>query len=306
MKPMKFGIVLLALLLAAMAMVPLISAAECQKNDALANSNVEFINHGDSVNLFDEFGLQKPAEPAADVPFRSYAESREIADKILAALEGPNGSDSVIGVYDLGTFQIMLISQEDSILEAVYDGKTVETYSLAPQLLGEKKQSGTPEKVETDDAINGDYTLTTETITRLYSVTLQLPDDAPALSRPGMVLTTYIVKKSRTDVYRNGLVDIASLHTEGWFYINYGSSITSIGDYSTYWVTSLPFWQACQYSTQNLGVGSTSGQHKTHLKFGAPYIRNTMDMWVSCDAWLNTNDGGFTNSWSSGNSDACS
>lgn len=275
-------------------------------HEVLPNGNIEFINPGESLDLIDEFGLEKPAVPAADVLFRSYGESREIANRILAALEVPYGSDSVIGVYYLGTCQIMLIRQDDSILEAVYDGKMVKTHSLPPQLLGEKKQSGTPKKGETYSTVTDDYTITTETVTRLYSITLQLADEDLAISRPGMVLTTYIVKKSRTDVYKNVLTDIARLHTEGWFYVNYGSSITSIGDYSTYWVTSLPFWQACEYSTQNLGVGSTSGQHKTHLKFGAPYIRNTMDMWVSCDAWLNANDGGFTNSWSSGNSDACS
>lgn len=276
------------------------------KHEVLANSNVEFINPGKTINLFDEFGLRKPEEPAADTPFRSYGESREIADRLLAALEEPYRSDSVIGVYDLGASKIMLLRKDDSILKAVYDGKTVKTNALALQLLGEKKQAGNPEKIIADRTAMGDYTVTTETVTRLYSITLQLPDENLAVSRPGMVLTTYIVKKSRTDVYRNGLVDIASLHTEGWFYVTYGSSITSIGDYSTYWVTSLPFWQACEYSTQNIGVGSSAAQHKTHLKFGAPYVRDSMDMWVSCDAWLNANDGGFTNSWSTGNSDACS
>jgi hypothetical protein len=152
----------------------------------------------------------------------------------------------------------------------------------------------------------GDSTITTETLTRLYSVTLQMPDKDVTLSRSGMILSTYIVKKSRTDVYRTGAVDIASLHTEGWFYVDYGNSITSIGDHSSYWVTSLPFWQACEYTTQRQGVGSTYAEFHTHLKFGAPYVRHTMDMWVSCDAWLTADDGGYTNSWSSPNGDACS
>jgi hypothetical protein len=306
MKHTKLSVILLAFLLAAMAIVPVVSAGGCQDNSAVTSGNAGVIHPGESINLFDEFGLRKPAEQDTNVPFRTYAESKESADRILSALEIPEGSGSVIGTYDLGNYQIMLIGREDSILQAVYDGKTVRTSALVPRLLGEKKESGTPEKIVTDSTVGSDYTITTETATRLYSVTLQLPDEDLARFSPGAVLTTYIVKKSRTDVYRSGLVDIASLHTEGWFYVNYGSSITSIGDYSTYWVTSLPFWQACEYSTQNLGIGSTSAQHKTHLKFGAPYVRDTMDMWVSCDAWLNTNDGGFTNSWSSGNGDACS
>ena len=303
MKQTKISIILLALLLATMAMVPCVSAAECRKTELLANSTTGLISPGESVNLFGAFGLPRPANPATDVPFRSYSESRDVADRILAALEMSKGSGSVIGVYDFGTHKVMLISRNDSILEAVYDGKSVKTYSLAPVLLGERTKYGTPEKVKTGGTGGEDYTLTTDIMTQLYSVTLLFPGEDMA---PGAILTSYIVKKSRTDVYRSGLVDIARLHTEGWFYVNYGSSITAIGDYSTYWVTSLPFWQACQYSTQNPGVGSTAGQHKTHLKFGAPYIRNTMDMWVSCDAWLNTNDGGFVNSWSTGNSDACS
>jgi len=294
MKYTKPSVILLAMLLAAMAMVPCISAAEYPGYGTPGSHNVTI--PGDSINLFDEFCLQKPAGLADAVPFRTYAESRESADRILAAVEKPVGTESVIGVYDLGTRQILLISQKDEILAAVYDGKTVRISTLVPELLGEIRKSGSKDVTGTGGPVGNDR-ITREISTRLYSVTVPAED---------IVLTSYLVKKSRTDVYRTGAMDIASLHTEGWFYVNYGSSITAIGDYSSYWVTSVPFWQACQYSTQNLGAGSTAGQHKTHLKFGAPYVRYTMDMWVSCDAWLNTNDGGFTNSWYTGNSDACS
>jgi hypothetical protein len=268
-----------------------------------ASSEATLVDQGDNINLFDEFGLQKPSE--SGIPFKTYDELKEVADRILAELKMKDSSQSVIGVYDSGNSQIMLISQKDSVLEAVYDGKTVKTYSLAPQMLGEKKKSGQPVQLKTDNAIKGEYTVTPETLTSLYSIVLQIPEDNQAFSQKG-VLTSYIVKKSRTDVFRSGVIDIAQLHTEGWFYVEYGSSITSIGDHSTYWVTSLPFWQACEYNTQRQGVGSTNAEFHTHLKFGAPYERYTMDMWVSCDAWLNANDGGFTNSWSSPNGDACS
>lgn len=299
MKHMKPGVILLVLLLAAMAMVPPISAAECQNAESSVAGSGEFTSAGDPVNLFDEFGLSRPDANAAQVPFRSYNESRDVADKMLAVLGMTGRSGSVIGVYDLGARKVMLMSQEDSVLEAVYDGNVMKTYSISPEKLGEKRKTGTSQNIEAGSRAGRGITITTETITGLYSLTLQFPGE-------DIVLTSYLVKKSRTDVYRTALADIASLHTEGWFYVNYGSSITSIGDYSTYWVTSAPFWQACEYSTQNLGVGTTAGQHKTHLKFGAPYVRHTMDMWVSCDAWLNANDGGFTNSWSTGNNDACS
>jgi hypothetical protein len=299
MKTQIKGVILLALLLAAMAVVPCVSAAECRGVGSPAAGDVMIASPGESANLFDEFGLQRPAKPADEMKLIPYTESRKVADRILAAMDMPEASGAVIGVYDLGSSHIMLISQDDEILEAVYDGENVATYTIAPLLLGEMKQSGTVEKSETGITAGDGKTIRRESSTRLYSVTLQVPGKATAL-------TTYIVKKSRTDVYRNGLVDIASLHTQGWFYVDYGISITAIGDYSSYWVTSLPFWQGCEYNTQNLGIGTTLGQHKTHLKFGAPYVRHTMDMWVSCDAWLNANDGGYTNSWSSVNNDACS
>ena len=305
MKPKKLGVVLLALLLAAMTIVPCVSAAAtCEVNGLPVDNTGGHVDPGESINLLEEFGLKKPAD--SEYPFRTYADSKEIADRILVSVDMTDKSGSVIGMYDLGDTKVLLINNGESVIEVVYDGKTVNTFSLVPELLGEKRESGDPKQVITGSATNGNYTVATETLTRLYSVTLESPNQNAFLSRPGTVLSTYIVKKSRTDVYRSGGMDIASLHTEGWFYVNYGSSITSIGDYSSYWVTSAPFWQGCEYYTQNLGVGTTAAQHKTHLKFGAPYVRHTMDMWVSCDAWLNANDGGSTNSWASVNGDACS
>jgi len=300
----KTWVILLALLLAAMAIAPFAGAAEtCNEKGIPAGTEATLVNPGHSINLFEEFGLQKPS--GSGIPFRTYDESKEVADRILAELNMKDGSQSVIGVYDTGNSQIMLISQKDSVLEAVSDGKTVKTYSLVPQKLGEKKESSQPVKLKTDSVTKEEYTVTSESFTSLYSITLQIPEDLPVFSQKG-ILTSYIVKKSRTDVFRSGVLDIAQLHTEGWFYVEYGSSITSIGDHSSYWVTSLPFWQACEYTTQRQGVGTTYAEFHTHLKFGAPYERHTMDMWVSCDAWLNANDGGFTNSWSSPNGDACS
>lgn len=309
MKHMKLGVILLALLLAAMAMVPMVSAAQsCHNPEITTTDNVQVIVSPDNqMNIFDELGLQKPRAPEKIVPFRTYAESKEKAENIMKVAKLQDSSASVIGLYEIDNSQILLISRGDTVLEVVYDGKSVKTFSITPKLLGEKKTTGLPQKVILGTDKKLEYTVTTESRTQLYSLALTAPEDTPSVKSAVSALSTYIVKRSRTDEYRNGIGQtITSLTTSGWFYVNYGSSITSISDYSTWWINpTFPGYSRCYYYTQKAGVGSTSAQLYTHYKFGTLYFRGTMDMWVSCDAWLNANDGGSRNQWVSTNGDGC-
>jgi hypothetical protein len=308
MKTLKIGAILIALLLAGMAIVSCASAeCVCHHEDMQSQEEFKIVQSNTGTNLLDEFGLSRPVNLDNTVHLKTYTESKGVADMILTAINLSDRYDSIIGMYDFGNYQVLLISQGESILEAVSDGQTVESYSIVPQLLGEKKESGTPRRITTGNGFDGDYTLSTETVTQLYSLTLGLPDDDFFSSENFGILTTYIVKKSRTDEYRNGLGQtITSLTTSGWFYVDYGSSITSITDYSSWWINPLfPGWSQCYYNTQKSGVGTTSAQLYTHYKFGSFFFRGTMDMWVSCDAWLNADDGGSTNQWTSLYGDGC-
>jgi len=294
MSNMKLGVILLVFLLAAMAMVPCVSAAEiCQDKGVQADNDVEFVDLGNSINLFDEFGLQKPADPEISVPFRTYADSKDAADTIMKAAKLSDASDSVIGMYVFGNHQILLINQADTILAVSYDGNNVKTSTIVPRLLGEKKITGTPKLIwKTGD------TVTTNEHIMLYSSDIVIPES------DSMVLTLYTVTVTRTDQYKNVLGEIrASLTVKGKFYVNYGSSITGITDLSSYY-TTYPY-TTCEYSHYTSGAGTTAGQVNAHLKTGAAFARARMDNWVSCDAWLSTNDGGSTSTWMSGNGDGC-
>jgi hypothetical protein len=326
MKPVKYGVILLALLLAGMIMGPIVSAQSTDPGVTTKNlspcegakitgANPETdlgvggmlttknavssqLNHR---TLFDDFGLQKPEIVKNAPPFKSYNESREISDKIMGAAKLTDSTNAIIGSYDFGSYQILLINRDPSVLELVYDGKSIKTYSLTPRLLGTEVNSEVVQVQLAKEARENNYSVETTTLTKLYQV---------SIISPGTKVTpmdTYIVKKNRTDVFRNVLQQtIATLHTEGWFYVNYGVSITSIQDYSSWSISSsFPGWRECEYTTQLTGIGTTSGKDSVHFKFGSFTDRCQMDMWVSCDAWLTANDGGTSNRWTSVSPDGC-
>jgi len=175
---MKFCAVLLALLLVGVGILPCVSAdCACHHEDLQSQEEFKVVQPNTRTNLLDEFGLLRSGNLVSTVHLKPYTESKETADKILTAINLSNRPDSVIGMYDFGNCQILLIRQGESILEVVSDGQSMNSHSLVPQLLGEKKESGTSKMIKNGNGFNEDYTLFTETITQLYSLTLTLPDD---------------------------------------------------------------------------------------------------------------------------------
>ena len=293
---MKLNIVLLASLLAAMVIVSMVSA-ECACHHHELQSQKELINvkSNTGTNLFDEFGLSRPENYENTVHIKSYAESKEIADEILTAINLSSRSDSVIGMYDFGNYKVLLISQGESILEAVSDGKTVKTSTRIPILLGEKEVSRKPTVFSLNEMMGN---VSANTHIQLCSMSISSPES------PSMILTLYIITVTRTDEYRNYFGEIrASLTAKGTFYVEYGSSITGITDLSSYY-TTFPY-STCEYSHYTSGVGTAVGQVNAHLKTGSLFARAQIDNWVSCNSWLTTNDGGTTSTWMSGSGDGC-
>jgi len=298
----KLGLVLLALLLAGMAMVPLVWALE---DSSLQNSvrTTDIVQPCTNPDLFDQLGLQKPALRDTTVQMKTYDESKDVADKIMKEGKFPDASISIIGLYDFGDAQILLISRNDTILEAVYDGKTVTTYTLTPELIGEKSDSGKPKKTLNLNGDLRDEYVSTETSTKVYSLKLQSPEGNPSLSQLVGTLSTYIVTSYRTDNYRRSNVDWVSVTSKGVFYIDYGNSVTSINDASSYFV-EFPY-MFCEYNSGVSGVGSQAGQVNAHVKSGLTFTRIQIDNWVSVDAWLSPNDGGSATTWMSSSPDGC-
>ena len=300
MKKIRWCVVLLTLLLAGISMIPMVNAADTSLANVIqANENMKISVPDNNHNLFDEFGLQKPTVNEKAAPFRNYEASKDVSDKILKQAKLSDNASSVIGLYDFGNAQMLLLNHGDHVLEAFYDGKTVKTYLLTPTLLGDKTVTETPKKIAGPEGDSGDYTITTSVRTQLYSIQLTYPEDntvVPNVIRP---LSTYTVTRTRTDGYRNGAgTTIAQLVTTGVFYVNYGSSITSISNGSSWWLNpTVPGYSKCFYTYQESGIGTTSGQLYNHFKFGTLYLRFQMDIWVSVDVYLNGSDGGSTNQW---------
>jgi len=293
---MKFCAVLLALLLAGMAMVPCVSAeCACHREDMRFQEEFRIVQSDKGTNLLDELGLSRPVNLENTVHLKTYTESKEIADKLLDAINLSDRSDSVIGMYDFGNYQILLISQGESILEVLSDGHTVKSSTRIPIPLGEKEISKKPTMISLNEMMEN---VSVNTHVQLYSTSIVSPES------PSMILTLYIVTVTRTDEYRNYFGEIrASLTAKGTFYVEYGSSITGITDLSSYY-TTFPY-STCEYSHYTSGVGTTVGQVNAHLKTGSLFARAQIDNWVSCNNWLTTNDGGTTSTWMSGSGDGC-
>jgi hypothetical protein len=210
-----------------------------------------------------------------------------------------NDEKSIIGLFDFGPSQILLLNNGDFVLALSYDGKNVKTTTIIPKLLGEKKVTEIPSLAPLREKTLGD-TVTTNILTKLHSISIESP-----LS-PSGILTIYQVTKTRTDQYKNYLGEIrASLTVQGLFYVNYGVSISSVIDQSSYY-TTYPY-TTCSFGHYISGVGTTSGQVNAHLKTGAAFARAQMDNWVGENAWMNLNpwDGGTSSTWMSGNGDGC-
>jgi hypothetical protein len=298
MRLQKLSIVLLALLLAAMTLVPGVSAGIPDVNN-LGNNDQKSIDQvsGGNTNLFEEMGVQKPIGGLHPVPMKGYEESKAEIERIMAFGKLSDDKKSIIGLLDFGSSRLLLINHGDTVLAVTYDGFTIKFSTITPELLGETKTAGSPRPLLPGGRASGD-TLTTDTLTRLYSFSIVSPES------PSRVLTLYQITKSRTDEYRNYLNEIrASLTAYGVFYVNYGSSVSSVTDQSSYY-TTYPY-TTCSYAHSASGAGTTAGQVNAHLKTGAAFARAQMDNWVSCDAWLSTNDGGSTGTWMSGNGDGC-
>jgi hypothetical protein len=301
MRTLKIGVMLLALLLAAMAMVPMVSAENSlsdQKVSDNLNAITSQLNH---QNIFDELGLKTPEIIKNAPPFKSYNESREISDKIMKEAKVMDSTDAVIGSYDYGNYQILLINRELSIFEIAYDGKTIKTYTIIPKLLGTKENLNRVQSQNSKGKNDGNYTIKTDTHIQLYQVSLISPDKTVT------PMDTFLLKNNRTDVFRNvAQQTIATVHTEGWFYVNYGVSVTSIQDYS-YWSIDPSFvgWRECEFTVQKTGEGTTASKDTVHFKFGCYIDRCQMDPWVNCDAWLKAYSDMTSNRWVSGSVDGC-
>lgn len=313
MKGKKMGVVLLGLLLMISGVISLVVAQDVTAGEEILGEqnynctscsipdtgNVVSYESDSGDNLLREFSVEEP-KCSSNMTLLSYDECEEIADKIVEKAKINDNVDTVIGLYNLDQYQILLLNRGETIYEVICDGNTVTTYDVIPELIGEKKVSYNPKKVSLEEKDGDEGNFTTETQTQLYSVPLRLPTSTSSVT---IMADQYMVTKTRTDKYQDALMVRGQLVTKGVFYVNYGQSIAGISDQTT-WNVYTP-WSKCDFSSSSSGSGSTSGQVNGHLKLGMAYNRAQIDGWVSCNAQLVTDDGGSQNAWVSVIDDGC-
>ncbi|MCK9581147.1 MAG: hypothetical protein M0Q92_11990 [Methanoregula sp.] len=289
--------VLLTLMLAAMVIVPCVSAghdSDIQK--AIFPVNKVDLASGDNQNLFDVMGLEKSQISHNPVSLKRYNESKSIADRIMKKAVLLDSEKSVIGVYDFGNSQILLISRNGNILEVVDDGKSITTHTIVPELIGEREKTYAPNMGVSDGLTDNDGMFETRIKDKLYSFSVQQPDSSK------VVLTTYAVTRERTDSYV-GTQTWVTAKVKGTFYINPDVSIIAIQDESSYNVV-WPY-QYCEFIHSTSGVGTVSGQVNNHVKAGLTYVRIQIDNWVGMDAFGYPSNGGSAIKWTAATPDGC-
>jgi len=271
----KTGIILLTLLLAAMAMVPMVSACEgsagCESNKSSQSYQTP------EVDLFVELGVEKPM--ASEGPnWQTYDSSKQVVDGIISKSGKQNDVKSVIGYLKGNSERVVLYKGLDGnhyvLLEK--DG-TVVTKSVKATVLGsiEKKDS---EVVSSDNALNAIDKLTSTTSYELRKVSL-----SEIGSSEFGIRTIYETHILRTDSWVSAFDPNkrADLFTEGTFTYD-GSQILDIED-NTNSIQDFGI-DRCEF-THSSRTTSLRGYIDSHviwalLLFNPP--KHSVDAWISC------------------------
>jgi len=260
MSNMKLGVVLLALMLAAMAMVPIVSATTTSE--------------GTKENLFLALGLEKP-EKVQGPPLTSYQESKEKIDKILSAGKTQYKKENIIGLLDYNGYKILLIDQDNSVLEIISDGTTTTQHVIKPVELGEKE-------FVTDsvfEPVSIGATTGAEKGFKISRIDVLLPEKSGEFT----VKSIQAITVWREDWW-DYLSELNLIHTQGRFYVDIGVTVSSVIDQS-YAQTAGPC-DRCAFTHTPSGAGTYEGQVSTSAIWATiwtPTIKMSQDAWVSCD-----------------------
>jgi hypothetical protein len=254
----------------------------------LSSQNIQDSNKGvissisrtGQQSLYEELGVAEPNSAGAP-SLQNYNKSKATVDKILTALNLKYSDNDIIGYYYYQQGHIILIQSGSNIQEIFWDGKTTTMYNLEPTVLGKKTVSIEPFVKN----MKGNYTHSYSTTEVLKTYTIQTPDSASAFTLPSKNV-------ARNDYVRDPINQalIAHLTTEADFYYDYGKTVSSIIDKSTY--DTGTGWSVCSFTGTKSGEGSYAAQLKTYLKVGVPFFKAEINAWISCDAEANGNGGG--------------
>lgn len=226
-------------------------------------------------NLFHTFGLEEP-KIVAGPAIKGYSEAKNEIDRILEMSGFQNVKGEIIGSIDYGESKIVLIDQNETILEVIWDGSKASQYVIKPKLLGERELK-TYISSDSDDPqgkVEG---------VQLSRIDIVLPTGSDDVG----IKTIYAVTVWREDWW-DFWGNLNLLHTEGKFYVDYGINVNSIID-QTY-VQTAGGCDRCEFTHSTSGAGTYCGQVTASAIWAtlqAPTIKCSQDTWVSCDRYCN-------------------
>jgi len=284
MEMQKTIIALLALLEAAMAIVPLVSAAE-------GTTGISFSGHAPDNDIFTYLGVDKPV-PSTGPTWQTYDSSKAEIDDLLTQSEKQTDVGNVIGYLKGNKEKIVLYKSIDGDIYALLhkDGKTI-TKPVRPIVLGSKEDQYLDVFAPgiTLDENNKSIHVTRYDLTRI------------PLSEIGSTefgtLSVYSTQITRTDSWIYLGINRASLYTVGTFTYDYGNQILSIDD-DTYTYQGLGF-DRCDFShsTRVTGITGYIDSYVVWAVYGPMPPKHSVTAWISCNIYGSTNGNSVTSDW---------
>ncbi|MEA2034289.1 MAG: hypothetical protein U9N40_02175 [Euryarchaeota archaeon] len=282
-KGMRALSVLLILLLAGMALSAGVSAFGI--NGEADEEQLKLIGDPASGNLFHEFGLEEP-KIVEGPTIKNYSETKSEIDLILEMGGFQDIKGDIVGLIDYDGSEIILLDQNETILEVIWDGSKASQHVIEPKLLGEREfKMYIPSDTDNSQGkMEG---------VQLSRIDIKLPTESGDIG----IKTIYAVTVWREDWW-DFFGNQNLLHTQGKFYVDYGIKVDSILD-QTY-VQTAGGCDRCEFTHYTSGAGTYVGQVTASAIWAtlqAPTIKCSQDTWVSCDRNCNEDGNGVSDKW---------
>jgi hypothetical protein len=278
----KTIVVLLSLLLAVIAVVPVASAAE--RTAILPGQSPD-------TDIFAYLGVDKPA-PSSGPDWQTYASSKADIDELMAGSGKQKDVSNVIGYLKGDREKVVLYKGVDGNYYALLqkDGKIV-TKAVGATVLGSKEDQYLDVYAP---GITLDKNNKSVHTTRYELSRISLSDTGSSEFAARSVYSTQI---TRTDSWIYLGINRASLYTVGTFTYDYGVQILSIND-NTYTYQGLGF-DRCDFShsTRVTGITGYVDSSVIWAVYTAMPPKHSVDAWISCNIYGSTNGNSVTSDW---------
>jgi len=286
----KWSIVLLALLLVAMVIVPMVSAAEIP---AVTQSDIKPLIYGQTPDkdMFAYLGIEKPAASVGP-KWQTYDSSKKEVDILLDSSGKQNDVRKVIGYLKGNSENLVLYRGLDGNYYALLqkDGAIV-AKTASVTVLGSKMEQAVDMTLPgvAPDATNKSSITTTYTVRKIA-----LSDIGSSEFKSNVVYSTEI---RRDDAWVSIGGKRADLFTDGVFTYDYANQILGLADNSN--------------TYQGFGIDQCSFTHSPRVTGITGYIdssviwaldlamppKHSVNAWISCNVYGTTGGNSAISNW---------